>query len=1057
MTLQKKQLLSRLHFFIFGATIVGENAISSLVVASFGSSILGNLFFVNSVILFALPLFFFQKIDKANRGFLLKKVLKIAPIIIASLFLVYELLDITGFEYSKVILLILYPISYLLKTVLFLTFWIIAADLAEPSETKSLFPSVASFGFVGGLTGALIATVLLSFIKADFLILFWALIYIAAYVFVNHIVTEYNDKLIPKEVLPSSSTKKISSLLADTKVVLENVLVRYIAILHYGIFISIFLVDFHFWQQCNDVFRDANSLSFFNNSYYIIHSLITIGVLHYITPDLIATRGFTRIFSYLPITLFTGSVLYFAIVQIFGGTTITFGVLLIWQVFRYIAFENFFSPIYQMFFAAVEKEKRGRAKTVIEGLVKPFAMMSASLVIMLIGKNSNLVIITISIASFLLVLAALKIKHAYMKSMISDSSSGSEEMQTIIANIGSESEKECISILQEFALFSSTDMKRLAIKLLVRMHRRESTAALQELVYEKENVSLVREAARYAGEISHSTPLIEFLVTHKDPVVWHRAVLSLVHHNTHLNEYREHLFRYFFSQEESPEDQVHAGVYIWKKGSKGDRRWIHALLKNLLQSDSIEKKQLGILGVVILRIDNWDDIAVRHVVRVSDDIRKVIVRAVIDDGSTKTQLRLLTNISLEQNEKCNEILMREIYRQPEKCIDSVDQFIVESKSLSIFCHRLIKALGALRLGSHKKDHFELKGIYSFAHNRLKEVYGWVTAYHTFQTENESDRSEADEIMDIALHERLYYAAEIALDTLVLIDESGFIGEGRRELRVREEQERMAIVELLEASKDSELKDLTIPILEDFPWSVYHDIALERFEMKYTLAGVFRSTNPFLQMTALYWCAKIGREQVIKLDLEREVRNLALSVNNTVQQMSQSLLQMWEKNMSEDTKAFTVLRRVLVLKKSELFSSVTAARLVRLAEGVHEIEYAEGDMISREGDRANHLYLMKEGRADIISGSGESSVKIAELVSGDSYGEIGLFNQDIRSASVIATKQSTVYVLSRSYLQKMVAQIPELANTFLSVFGRKLQQSHEDFIRLQQTIVTQEKR
>ena len=32
------------------------------------------------------------------------------------------------------------------------------------------------------------------------------------------------------------------------------------------------------------------------------------------------------------------------------------------QFFRHVAFENAFSPIYQMFFAAIEKEKRGRAK-----------------------------------------------------------------------------------------------------------------------------------------------------------------------------------------------------------------------------------------------------------------------------------------------------------------------------------------------------------------------------------------------------------------------------------------------------------------------------------------------------------------------------------------------------------------------------------------------------------------------------------------------------------------------------------------------------------------------
>ncbi len=201
MILRKEQLLSRLHFFIFGATIVGETVVTSLIVSELGSGFLGNLYFLNGLFLLLLPLLFFSKIDIVNRGVLLKKVTRVAPVVIITLFIAYFIGSTVIPEKGKYLLLLFYPVSYLLKTVLFLTFWIMAADISRPSETKSLFPRVASSGFIGGMSGALISWVLLNFISAELLILFWGFLYIVAFLFVNSIIAVYNDQRIPNEVI----------------------------------------------------------------------------------------------------------------------------------------------------------------------------------------------------------------------------------------------------------------------------------------------------------------------------------------------------------------------------------------------------------------------------------------------------------------------------------------------------------------------------------------------------------------------------------------------------------------------------------------------------------------------------------------------------------------------------------------------------------------------------------------------------------------------------------------------------------------------------------------
>lgn len=1053
MPVHKEQLLSKLHYFIFGATIVGETAVTSLIVSNLGSDILGNLYLLNGLILLTLPLLFFKKIDTVNRGVLLKKVLKIAPVFIIILFLLYELLSLSNSNSSKYLIVLLYPVSYLLKTVLFLTFWTMAADVSEPAETKALFPKVASFGFLGGLSGAFLSWGLLYFFKPDFIILFWAILYIVAYIYTNHVVDHYNEKMIPKEVLPGTNQRRFQSLILDTKEVFKNSLVRYIAILHYGIFISIFLVDFHFWQQCAVIFDGPGKLSQFQYGFYIIHSIVTIGILHYLTPDLIATRGFTRIFSYLPITLFAGSFLYLLILLTFGANPYTFLLLILWQLFRYISFENFFSPIYQMFFAAVDKEKRGRAKTVIEGLVKPLAIISASIIIMLIGHNSIALMIFLVALSIYLVKDALQIKHAYMKSLVEGSSdNGDDDFGTLIANIGSDTEKECIDILRQFALFSSLDMKRLAIKLLVRIDQRESIDALNELVMSND-VELAREAARYVGEISHQTPLVAYLVQHDDNTVWHRAVQSLVFHKAHLGEFRDYLFRYMFS-ETSHSDQVYAGIYMWQKGSKSDQQWLRPMIENHLVSDSEERQELAILAYTMLRIPSWEEFAIAKLSILDNSTTKVVIRAILESGTEESKYQLLCAF-LDRCSSCtNDLLYREIYTYPHKAVEAIDRFIKSHPEYPEYSKKLIKSVRSLRLGEFKSRNFKMDGIQLFAQNILEKAYSYASTYHLFK-ESDAPVNSAQELFEIALKERLFAAAEVALDVLVLQDETGFIAEGRREIRIADEQGRVAIIELLEASKDCILKDLVIPILERCDWNVYYDLIKERETAEFHPLLFLKSYDVNLVRVALFWFFELGDEFISKMNLFPIIDDFKHSKDHHIVEISSLIISRKSGQMSSNRGTLEVLNRVLFLKKSQLFSPVSAARLVQLAEGVHEVVYREGDLISREGDRANHLYIIKEGHADIVISNDNNPVKFAELNTGDAYGEVGLFNQDIRSASVVATTRCKVFVLSRSYLKKMVAQIPELANTFLQVFGMKLQQSHDEVIRLQQELNSKE--
>lgn len=62
----------------------------------------------------------------------------------------------------------------------------------------------------------------------------------------------------------------------------------------------------------------------------------------------------------------------------------------------------------------------------------------------------------------------------------------------------------------------------------------------------------------------------------------------------------------------------------------------------------------------------------------------------------------------------------------------------------------------------------------------------------------------------------------------------------------------------------------------------------------------------------------------------------------------------------------------------------------IANGAEELEFAAGDVIFREGDPANRLYLIQSGRVALEKRQGRRNKKLQELQSGDVLGWSWLF-------------------------------------------------------------------
>jgi CRP-like cAMP-binding protein len=123
------------------------------------------------------------------------------------------------------------------------------------------------------------------------------------------------------------------------------------------------------------------------------------------------------------------------------------------------------------------------------------------------------------------------------------------------------------------------------------------------------------------------------------------------------------------------------------------------------------------------------------------------------------------------------------------------------------------------------------------------------------------------------------------------------------------------------------------------------------------------------------------------------------------------------------------RIAALLKRLPLFHDVDRATLERLAASVRETHYDAQEVLVREGERGDSLFIVEHGNVRVSKTSaGSGAVDLAQLGVGDFFGEMSLLTGEPRSATVTAESGCEVLVLSRQELQPILEADPSLAET-----------------------------
>jgi CRP/FNR family cyclic AMP-dependent transcriptional regulator len=138
----------------------------------------------------------------------------------------------------------------------------------------------------------------------------------------------------------------------------------------------------------------------------------------------------------------------------------------------------------------------------------------------------------------------------------------------------------------------------------------------------------------------------------------------------------------------------------------------------------------------------------------------------------------------------------------------------------------------------------------------------------------------------------------------------------------------------------------------------------------------------------------------------------------------------------------------LLASMPFFSDLTADDRATLAETLQQRTSARGDIIFREGERGDTVYLVVEGKVKITTGgSGNRENLLAILGPGDVFGELTLFDPSPRTATATALTELRYASLSHDQLRAWLQTRPDVAGMLLAVLARRLRRTNQSMADL----------
>jgi CRP/FNR family transcriptional regulator, cyclic AMP receptor protein len=137
-------------------------------------------------------------------------------------------------------------------------------------------------------------------------------------------------------------------------------------------------------------------------------------------------------------------------------------------------------------------------------------------------------------------------------------------------------------------------------------------------------------------------------------------------------------------------------------------------------------------------------------------------------------------------------------------------------------------------------------------------------------------------------------------------------------------------------------------------------------------------------------------------------------------------------------AMNLTEEAKLLKRVPIFSKVDPARLRLLALASERIVFAAGQEVCHQGDKADTMYVILEGEAEVLIDRKGGQIAVAELRKNSFFGETAILCDVLRTATIKAREPLSTLRVSKDMFYHLVTDCPEMAVEVMRVLANRLE-------------------
>ncbi|MEO6857773.1 MAG: Crp/Fnr family transcriptional regulator [Solirubrobacteraceae bacterium] len=146
-------------------------------------------------------------------------------------------------------------------------------------------------------------------------------------------------------------------------------------------------------------------------------------------------------------------------------------------------------------------------------------------------------------------------------------------------------------------------------------------------------------------------------------------------------------------------------------------------------------------------------------------------------------------------------------------------------------------------------------------------------------------------------------------------------------------------------------------------------------------------------------------------------------------------------------AATSEETIVLLQGIPAFSTLGEEDLARVAAVTVPRSFQGGEAVFHEGDESDTCYVVRSGHVRAVREHTDGrTLTLATLGPGDIFGELAIFDEERRSATVEALDDIEVVAILAADMRRMLRQHPDIAVKLLAALSRRLRETNERLTR-----------